>query len=165
MKITMIGAGYVGLVSGACMADFGHQVTCVDILPERIAAIAAAEGEDLLPEADTLDHPPGDPPSNDAAAATDVASLAASSGVSRPFLAIHLLSRTTDFRPALRLRRALPLIRLVHDHDVVKQLLRNARSQLGRVDVVSTDLLAASIVNRQAHHDTERLKCCLNYRR
>jgi len=30
MKITMVGAGYVGLVSGACFADFGHNVVCVD---------------------------------------------------------------------------------------------------------------------------------------
>jgi UDPglucose 6-dehydrogenase len=30
MRVTMIGAGYVGLVSGACFADFGHQVVCVD---------------------------------------------------------------------------------------------------------------------------------------
>jgi len=39
IRICMIGTGYVGLVSGACMADFGHRVTCVDIVPERIAAI------------------------------------------------------------------------------------------------------------------------------
>lgn len=30
MKIAMIGSGYVGLVSGACFADFGHEVVCVD---------------------------------------------------------------------------------------------------------------------------------------
>ena len=30
MRVAMIGSGYVGLVSGACIADFGHQVTCVD---------------------------------------------------------------------------------------------------------------------------------------
>ena len=37
----MIGAGYVGLVSGACFADFGHDVVCVDLAPEKIAALNA----------------------------------------------------------------------------------------------------------------------------
>ena len=41
MKITMIGAGYVGLVSGACFADFGHDVVCVDLDPAKIKALEA----------------------------------------------------------------------------------------------------------------------------
>ncbi|MEA2905416.1 MAG: UDPglucose 6-dehydrogenase [Alphaproteobacteria bacterium] len=39
MRIAMIGSGYVGLVSGACFADFGHQVTCVDKDADKIAAL------------------------------------------------------------------------------------------------------------------------------
>jgi UDPglucose 6-dehydrogenase len=35
MRIAMIGAGYVGLVSGACFSDFGHQVVCIDKDEER----------------------------------------------------------------------------------------------------------------------------------
>jgi UDPglucose 6-dehydrogenase len=41
MRIAMIGAGYVGLVSGACFADFGHQVTCIDKDAEKIARLEA----------------------------------------------------------------------------------------------------------------------------
>ena len=36
MRVAMIGSGYVGLVSGACFADFGHDVTCVDLDPNKI---------------------------------------------------------------------------------------------------------------------------------
>lgn len=39
MRITMIGSGYVGLVSGACFADFGHDVICVDKDEAKIAAL------------------------------------------------------------------------------------------------------------------------------
>ena len=38
-QITIIGTGYVGLVSGAGISDFGHQVTCVDILEEKISSL------------------------------------------------------------------------------------------------------------------------------
>ena len=41
MKIAIVGAGYVGLVSGACFADFGHDVVCVDSDPRRIEALNA----------------------------------------------------------------------------------------------------------------------------
>ena len=41
MRIAMIGAGYVGLVSGACLSDFGHEVTCVDTDEHKIAALRA----------------------------------------------------------------------------------------------------------------------------
>ena len=41
MRIAMIGAGYVGLVSGACLADFGHSVVCIDREPDKIASLNA----------------------------------------------------------------------------------------------------------------------------
>ena len=41
MRIAMIGAGYVGLVSGACFAEFGVDVTVMDVDPDRIAALHA----------------------------------------------------------------------------------------------------------------------------
>ena len=43
MRIVMIGSGYVGLVSGACFADFGHEVVCVDKDEGRIAALERLE--------------------------------------------------------------------------------------------------------------------------
>src|SRR3979409_297630 len=43
MRVAMIGTGYVGLVSGACFADFGHHVICVDKEPEKIAALTRGE--------------------------------------------------------------------------------------------------------------------------
>src|SRR5215468_7622539 len=43
MRIAMIGTGYVGLVSGACFADFGHDVTCIDKDARKIAALKRGE--------------------------------------------------------------------------------------------------------------------------
>ena len=43
MRIAMIGAGYVGLVSGACFSDFGHHVICIDSDEEKIAALKSGK--------------------------------------------------------------------------------------------------------------------------
>ena len=43
MNVVMVGAGYVGLVSGACFADFGAHVTCVDKDEQRISALEAGK--------------------------------------------------------------------------------------------------------------------------
>lgn len=43
MRVAMIGTGYVGLVSGACFADFGHDVVCVDKDKAKIAALMRGE--------------------------------------------------------------------------------------------------------------------------
>lgn len=54
MRIAMIGTGYVGLVSGACFADFGHQVTCVDKDAAKIAALCRGEIPIFEPGLDAL---------------------------------------------------------------------------------------------------------------
>ena len=43
MRLAMVGVGYVGLVSGACFADFGHDVICVDVDQDRIDRLMAGE--------------------------------------------------------------------------------------------------------------------------
>jgi UDPglucose 6-dehydrogenase len=54
MKITMIGSGYVGLVSGACLADFGHRIVCVDLDEAKIAALRGGKIPIFEPNLDTL---------------------------------------------------------------------------------------------------------------
>src|SRR6187431_3177508 len=54
MRIAMIGTGYVGLVSGACFADFGHHVTCVDKDAGKIAALHRGEMPIYEPGLDDL---------------------------------------------------------------------------------------------------------------
>jgi UDPglucose 6-dehydrogenase len=54
MRIAMIGTGYVGLVSGACFADFGHEVTCVDKDAGKIAALERGEMPIYEPGLDDL---------------------------------------------------------------------------------------------------------------
>ena len=54
MRIAIVGSGYVGLVSGACFADFGHQVTCVDKDASKIAALQRGKIPIFEPDLDRL---------------------------------------------------------------------------------------------------------------
>ncbi|PKP78743.1 MAG: UDP-glucose 6-dehydrogenase [Alphaproteobacteria bacterium HGW-Alphaproteobacteria-3] len=54
MRVAMIGSGYVGLVSGACFADFGHEVTCVDKDERKIDALNRGEIPIYEPGLDVL---------------------------------------------------------------------------------------------------------------
>jgi len=54
MKIAMIGTGYVGLVSGVCFSDFGHDVICLDTNPDKIAMLERGEVPIFEPGLDVL---------------------------------------------------------------------------------------------------------------
>jgi UDPglucose 6-dehydrogenase len=54
MDLTMVGAGYVGLVTGACLADFGHSVVCVDKDVGRVEALKRGEIPIFEPGLDRL---------------------------------------------------------------------------------------------------------------
>ncbi|GEK74014.1 MULTISPECIES: UDP-glucose dehydrogenase family protein [Halomonas] len=56
MKITIFGSGYVGLVTGACLADVGHEVMCVDVDADKVARLSQGEVPIYEPGLETLIH-------------------------------------------------------------------------------------------------------------
>ena len=91
MRIVMIGAGYVGLVSGACFADFGHDVTCIDKDTDKIAALKQCKIPIFEPDLDKLVETGID--SGRLMFGTDLSCIAAADAV---FIAVGTPSRRGD---------------------------------------------------------------------
>jgi UDPglucose 6-dehydrogenase len=92
MRVAMIGSGYVGLVSGACFADFGHVVTCIDKDAGKIEALKRGELPIYEPGLDALVA--DNVRAGRLSFMTDVA--AAVAGVDAVFLAVGTPSRRGD---------------------------------------------------------------------
>ena len=92
MKIAMIGAGYVGLVSGACFADFGHDVMCVDTDAAKIARLVAGEVPIFEPGLDAMMQ--GNQRAGRLSFTTDLASAA--KGADAIFIAVGTPARRGD---------------------------------------------------------------------
>src|SRR4051812_16997009 len=91
MKIAVIGSGYVGLVSGACLSEFGHQVVCIDMDAGKIERLKAGQIPIYEPGLDDL-------VARSAAAkrltfSTDMADIAGAQAV---FIAVGTPSRRGD---------------------------------------------------------------------
>lgn len=92
MKITMIGTGYVGLVTGVCFSEFGFDVTCVDIDEAKIARLNA--GEMPIYEAGLLSLMGKNVEAGRLTFTTDIASAVAKSDA--VFIAVGTPSRASD---------------------------------------------------------------------
>ena len=56
MKLAFVGTGYVGLVSGVCMAELGHTVVCADIDATKIKKLKVLRDNGILSEAEYLEE-------------------------------------------------------------------------------------------------------------
>ena len=92
MNITMIGTGYVGLVSGVCFSDFGHHVTCVDLSKDKINRLNNGEVPIYEPGLDELMHK--NVQANRLTFTTDLASAVA--GADAVFIAVGTPTRRGD---------------------------------------------------------------------
>ena len=54
MKIVVVGTGYVGLVTGACLAEAGHEVSCIDVNKKKVTSLKKSKVPFFEPELETI---------------------------------------------------------------------------------------------------------------
>ncbi|WP_374763101.1 UDP-glucose dehydrogenase family protein [Yunchengibacter salinarum] len=117
MRIAVVGTGYVGLVSGTCFSEFGHDVTCVDQDADKIAALNRGEVPIFEPGLDGLIE--RNRAAGTLAFSTDLA--AAVRGAEAVFIAVGTPSRRGDGHADLQYVYAVAdeLAGLIRDYTVV----------------------------------------------
>ena len=101
MKVTVIGTGYVGLVTGTCLAEMGNTVTCVDIDPRKIDMLNRGELPIYEPGLDELVH------RNAEGGSTYTCSQTVFPRAMSPLSRLEHLQMRTVSRSSLRSRRQL----------------------------------------------------------
>jgi UDP-N-acetyl-D-mannosaminuronate dehydrogenase len=76
MRVTIFGSGYVGLVTGACLADAGNHVICVDVDAAKIERLKRGTSRGSMPSSSATRTPGGSssPPMPQKASSTDCSS-------------------------------------------------------------------------------------------
>ncbi len=143
MKITIFGSGYVGLVSGACLADAGNQVVCVDVDPRKI---------DMLKRGELPIHEPG----LDAMVKRNFEAgrlrftTDAREGVMHGLFQLIAVGTPPDEDGSADLRYVLAVARTIGEHMVdYKVVITKSTVPVGTADKVR-DAVAESLAIRQA---------------
>ena len=144
MNITMIGSGYVGLVSGACFADFGHNVICVDSDATKIDRLKRGEIPIYEPGLDELVA--NNVQQNRLSFTTDLAP--AVKGADAVFIAVGTPSRRGDGHADLSFVYAAAHNMLIHQFDVTTAYLNS--------DIDRPTFVRASDLRRAPSFDSTR---------
>lgn len=148
MNISVFGTGYVGLVAGACLADVGHQVTCMDIDPDRIHRLT--EGEVPIHEPGLADLVSHNQASGRLSFTTDARTAVQSSQVL--FIAV---GTPPDEDGSADLRHVLTVARRIGEHmDAYKLVVDKSTVPVGTAEKVQATIQAV-LAQREIHHELD----------
>ncbi|CAM4070678.1 UDP-glucose/GDP-mannose dehydrogenase family protein [Vreelandella rituensis] len=145
MHISVFGTGYVGLVAGACLAEVGHQVTCMDVNAQRIAQLEAGEVPIFEPGLSTL-------VAHNVAASRLCFTSDAATAVNAGELLFIAVGTPSDEDGSADLRYVLEVARTIGEHmQGYKLVIDKSTVPVGTAEKVTAEITAA-LEARSASH-------------
>ena len=145
MRITIFGTGYVGLVTGACLADSGNQVLCVDIDSAKIERLRAGEIPIHEPGLETLVE-------RNVQAGRLRFSTSAAEGVAHGLLILIAVGTPPDEDGSADLRHVLSVARSIGEHlDGYRVVIDKSTVPVGTADKVRATVLESLTARGLAH--------------